>query len=200
MRYSIPDQYECSSTELSEFLVDPDQRHFTVFALRGSALVIPVNLLIRDVFSLSPGPHVTWEEWGKGTIRLRLYPDTSALQFIGTKMLALCGSPSYPVNWGIEMYDFSKLGQQDIQMNQVNEGQDGVCRRVLSAPKWFARCQIGDEDGAPNNTYLVGNKIVCFYVSPAAFSNRPCNFNPCIEQNQPSESGEVLYLRVWKIA
>lgn len=199
MCYSIPSQYECPPTEPSEFLVDPAQRHFAVFALRGSAIVIPVNLITRDVFSLSARPYVTWEEWGKDTIRLRLYPDTSSLQFVGTKMLALCGSPSYPVNWGVEMYDLSKLGQKDIQMNQVSEGQDGVCRRVLSAPKWFARCQIGDEGGAPNNTYLVGNKVVCFYVSLATFSNRSCEFKPYVVQNRPSESGEDLYLRVWKI-
>ena len=177
MRYSLPSQYECSSTEPSQFLVDPAQRHVAVLALPGSALVIPVDLLTRDVFSLGARPHVIWEEWGKDAIRLCLRSDVSTLQFVGTKMLALYGSPSYPINWGIEMYDLSKLGQKDIQMNQ-----DGVCRRVLSVPKWFARCQIEDADGTPKNTYLVGNKLVCFYVSLATFSNLSCKFKPhCTE-------------------
>ena len=83
-------------------------------------------------------------------------------------MLALCGTPSYPVTWGVEMYDFSKSGQKDMQVNGVYEGQDGVSKRSLTASKWFIRCKMVDGEGTPNNTYLVGNKVVCFYVSSGA--------------------------------
>ena len=160
--------YECYTIQggdlptagFPEFLVDPTQRIFVLplSSYRKSALAVPVESFTRAMCSARSSPHVQWEDWGKDVVHINLPPDTLALQLAGTVLLALIGYLSNPEGWGVEVYDFSKSGQKDMELQQVRGG----CRRVLRTSKWSAGCQI---EGALGSTYFMGNKIVCFYVS-----------------------------------
>ena len=131
-----------------------------------SALVIPVEPLIRHMCSARVGPNVKWDEWAEYVIKTRRHPNTVTLWLVGTKLLALVNSGLD--GWYVEVYDLSKSGQKDIQIQQVNEGQDGEYRKLLSTPKCFARWQL---EGSPDSMYFFWNKLVCFYVSLSCVQN-----------------------------
>ena len=157
-------QYENAPTEPPEFSVDPAQRLFVVIPLDKRALATPVALLIRRIHSVHASPYIPGDEWVEDFTEIKLHPTEHTLRLFDTKVLVPCGSERYPKDWGVQMFDLSKSDQRDIQVRQVSEGAGGVCRRVLSAPKWFARCRMGD--GTPHSTLFVGNKVICFFVSP----------------------------------
>ena len=157
-------QYEKAPADYPEFSVDPAQRLFAVFPPDKRALVTPVELLIRRMHSVRVSPYIPWDEWVEDFTEIHLHPNAHTIQLFDMKVLVLCGSASYRGGWGVQMFDLSKSGQRDIQVRQASEVVGGVCRRVLSAPKWFTRCWMGD--GTPYITRFVGNKVVCFFVSP----------------------------------
>jgi len=130
---------------------------------------------IRDMCSTRVDPFLKWNEWAEYVIKMRLHPrNTFLLQLVDTKLLALINSPQ---GWGVEMYDLSKLGQKDIQIQQVDEGQDAGCRKLLSTPKCFAKFQL---EGFPDAVYFVGNRLVCFY-------------------SRETTSGDDYFLEIWTI-
>lgn len=157
---SILTHYEKPLAECPGFSVDPTQRIFAVLSQDNRALVTPTELFVQRMCSARPNPCIPWDEWLEDAIIVELHSDTVTLQLFDTKVLALC---AFPGGWGVRMYDLSKLGRGDIQVQQAGEG--GGCRRVLSTPKWFARRQIGIGGTIPYGTQLVGNKVVCFSVS-----------------------------------
>ena len=195
--YSIFARYEKPPTELPEFSVDPTQSILVVAALDKEALVIPVELLIRRMYSVRASPCIPWDEWVEDVITINLHPNTNSLQLFDTKVLALCGSPYLPEGWGIRMYDLSKSGQRDIQVRQVSEGAGGEYRRVISTPKWFARCQM--RYGAPHDTKLVGNNVICFYVSLLYIQTRLPHVQRYIAQDRSSFTHKGSSLNIWKI-
>ena len=161
--YSISTQYEKPLTELPEFSVDPDQRFFAVFSPQGLAFVIPVELLIKYMHSVRTNSRVPWDEWGEDVITVNVHPDTRQLQLFDTKVLALRFLP-FPEYLGVEMFDLSRSSRRDIQVQQDNEGAGRRCKRILLTPKWLFRCRPGD--GKPFVTRLVGDNLVCVFVSP----------------------------------
>jgi len=177
--------------------VDPAQKIFVVFSSDNRALVTPVELFIRRVNRVRTSPYIPWDEWADDVITVHLHPGAHALRLFDTKVLTLCGSAHRPEGWGVRMYDFSRFGQRDIRIQQVGEGAGGVCTRVLSTPKWFSRCQMGD--GIPHSTRFVGNKVVCFFVSPLYIQK--CSFltQSYAVQHQPPHSGRQYSLRIWKV-
>lgn len=82
-------------------------------------------------------------------------------QLVGTKVLTLCGLHLFPGNWVVRMCDLNKSGQKDAQVRRVGKEYE----RVLSTPKWSAHCKM-PKDNLPDKKFFVGNKVVCFYVSP----------------------------------
>jgi len=197
-RYSVISRYEKPPTELPEFLVDPAQRILVLTSQGNMALVTPVELLIQRIRSAGPNPCIPWEEWAEDTITVPLHPDTHSLQLFDTKLLALCCSLSQPVGWGVRMYDLSKSGRRDIQVQQVDDGAGGGYRRVLSSPKWFARCQRHGH-GVPHEVKLVGNKVVCLYVSPLCAQKCSCHIQRFTVQVRSSPTGRVSSLNVWEL-
>ena len=178
-RYSSAVQYGDLLAECPEFSVDPAQRNFVVSSLQ-SALVIPVEPLIRLMCSARVGSNLKWDEWAEYVIKTRRHPNTVTLWLVGTKLLALINSDLE--GWYVEVYDLSKSGQKDIQIQQVNEGQDGECRKLLSTPKCFARWQL---DGSPDSMYFFWNKLVCFYVSLLCVQNQSFHIQPpCTEPGE----------------
>jgi len=170
-------QCEEAVAEHPEFSVDPAQKIFAVFSRDARALVTPVELLVRRAHHVCASPHIPWNEWAEDVITVRLHPDTHALRLFDMKVLALCGSEHIPEGWGVRMYDLSKSSQGDIRVQQVREGAGGGRRKVLSAPKWFARCQMGA--GFHLSARFIGNKVVCFFVSPLRVETRLCYTQRC---------------------
>ena len=125
--------------------------------MRKVAFVTPVELLVRCMHSVRTSPCIPWNEWGEDVIRVILHPDTWRLRVFDTKVLALRIS-------GAEMFDLSASCRIDVQVQQVGEGVDGKCERVLSTPKWSFRCPLGD--ARFHFTRLVGDNVICFFVSP----------------------------------
>jgi len=162
-RYSVISQYEKPLTELPEFLVDPAQRILVLASQDKQALVTPVELLMQRIHSVRTDPYIPWDEWAEDVITIHLHPDTHTLQLFDMKVLELCCSPFRP-GWSVQMYDLSKSGQSDIQIQQVDDGAGGGYRRVLSTPNWSAHYPMGHS--VPHDAQLVGNKLVCLYVSP----------------------------------
>ena len=155
--YFISTQYEKPLAEFPEFSVDPAQRFFVVFCMHKVALVTPVELLVRYVYSVRTSPCIPWTEWGEDVITVNLHPGTSQLRVFDTKVLALRTSC-------VEMFDLSASCRRDVQAQQVGERAGGRCERVLSTPKWSFRYPLGD--GISYTTRLVGDSVVCFFVSP----------------------------------
>lgn len=162
--YLIYTQHEKSLAECPEFSVDPAQKVFVIWSQHKQAFVAPVELLIQHMYSARASPRISWDEWGGNLITVHPHPDTRVLQLFDTKLLALRGFVSSLEGWGVEMYDLSRSGRRDVQVREVSEGVNGICRRVLSTPKWLARYQTRDID--PFTTRLVGNKVVSVIVSP----------------------------------
>ena len=171
--YSVISQYERPLEELPEFLVDPTQRVLVLTSQENEALVIPVEPLIQRIHSVRDSLDIPWDEWAEDVITVHLHPDTHSLQLFDMKVLALCCSLFYEGGWGVRMYDLSKSGRGDVRVQQVDEGIGRKHRRVLSTPKWFARCQEGH--GVPYETRLVGNKVIRLYVSPLYVRWRSCH-------------------------
>ena len=156
-------QYEKAPTDYPEFSVDPAQRIFVVVPMDNRALTIPMELFLRRMHSVRTSPYIPLEEWMEDVTVVHLHPNAHTIQLFDMKLLALCGSVRYPETWGVQMYDLSKSGRRDVQLQQTSEWAGGGYRRVLSTPKWFAQCQVGDTN--PRTTRLVGNKVVYFFVS-----------------------------------
>ena len=150
--------------EYPEFSVDPTQKIFVIFSLDNRALVIPVEPLLRRIQRVLTSPYIPWDDWMEDVMTVLLHPSTHALRLCDTKVLALCGSAHHPEGWGVRMYDLSKSGRRHMRLQQVNKRAGGGHRSVLLTPKWFTQCQMGD--GVPHSTLFVGNKVVCFFVSP----------------------------------
>ena len=91
------------------------------------------------------------------------------------------------------MYNLSKSGQRDIQIQKVSGGQGGGYRRVLSTSKWFSQYRIGS---IPNSTLLVGNKVVCFFVSPLYVQMLSCYIQLYTVQERPSPSSGVFSMHL----
>ena len=190
--YSIFTRYEKLPGECSEFSVDPTQEIFVVSYQRRRAFVLPVDLFIRHVVSMRASPHIPWDEWGEGVITIYLHPDTFALQVFDTKVLALCGFTYSPEGFGVRMYDLSRSGRRGIRFQQVSEGAGESCRRVFSTPEWFVRCQVADWHRKPYSTQLVGDKVVCFFVSPLVYpQNAPVIFTVTPHRDFLAES--IIY-------
>jgi len=171
-------QHEEALTEYPEFSVDPTQRIFAVFPFNeGRAFITPVELLMRRLNSARADPYIPPEEWMEDAIAVHFRPTAHTLQIYDTKVLALCSSPDHPEDWGVEMYDLSKLGRKDVQVQEVDGKVGGGCRRVISIPKWFARCEMGD--GTLHTTQFVGNKVLCVYVSPLYVRKGSCRIQCC---------------------
>jgi hypothetical protein len=162
-------QYERPLTEHPEFSVDPVQRNFVLFYNRAQALVVPVELLVRRMYRMRTSPRIPWDEWGKDVIAVCLPPDARTFQLYDTKLLALCGSVNLQ-EWDVLTYDLSKSGLRDIQ--QVREGVGAECRGVFPTPRQRTRYEI--RDGFPYNTQVVGNQVLCFFVSPIYVQRRSC--------------------------
>lgn len=197
--YSIVLQYESAPTECLEFMVDPVQRKFVVHSHPGSALVIPVELFIQVMHSARADPCMQWDDWGRDVIIVDLHPDSLTLQLADTKLLTLLGSRSRP-DLGIrsvEVYDLSKFGQKNIRIKPVYEEEEDGRRRVLSIPTWFNHPQV--EDATPSDTFLIGRKVVYFYVSLSRIQGQSCNIHPYVIQSGSSLSGQD-YICVSKIA
>jgi len=190
-------QYEKASTEYPEFSVDPAQSLFVVVPLDRRAFATPVELLTRRIRSARASPYISWNEWVEDFTEIPLHPTAHTLRLFDMKVLVLCGSERRRNDWGVQMFDLSKSGQRDIQVRQVNEGADGVCRRVLSTPKWFARCQMGD--GIPHSTLFVGNKVICFFVSQLHVRKCLWFTKRRAPQREPSNPDRPYFLRVWMI-
>jgi len=190
-------QYEKVSTEYPEFSVDPAQRLLVVVPPNRRALTTPMELLVRRMHSVCASPYIPWDEWAEDFTEISLHPTAHTLQVFDMKVLVLCGSERRRGDWGVQMFDLSKWGQRDIQVRQVNEGVGGVCRRILSTPKWFARCQMGN--GIPHRTLFVGNKVVCFFVSPRHVQKCPWFIQCRAFQHWPSNPNRPYFLRVWTI-
>jgi len=154
--------------ECPEFSVDPTQKILVVFSRqRRQAFVTPVEPIIQDMCSMYTDPCVPWDGWKGRVITVQLHPDTWYLQLFDKKLVTLCDLTHHLQGWGAEVhvYDLSKSGQRDTRVSQPIEGEDGgYSRRVLSAPKWIAQWNIGDE--APIRATLIGNKLFCIFVSP----------------------------------
>jgi len=163
--YSVISQSGKPLTELPEFLVDPAQRIFVLASQDKQALVTPVELLIQRIHSVRTDPYTPWDEWAEDVVTIHLHPDTHSLQLFDMKVLELCCSPFRP-GWSVQMYDFSKSGQRDIQIQEVNDGAGGGYRGVLSTPNWSAQYPMEHRDSVPHEAQLVGNKLVCLDVSP----------------------------------
>ena len=132
----------------------------------GFALAVPEGLLDRCMDFASANGRVSWDDWGKDLVTIRL-PGTVGVQVVDAKVLTHCGWYTFPETSArgmIEMYDLSKSAQRDIQIQQVGEERDRGCRKVLSIPKWSNQFQEGGEN--PLGTLIVGNKVVRYYVSP----------------------------------
>lgn len=190
-------QYEKTPTDYPEFSVDPAQRIFVVVSMDNRALITPVELLIQRMRAVRASPYIPLDEWMEGATVVHLHPNAHTLQLFDMKVLALCGSAHHPRVWGVQMFDLSKSGRRDIQLQQINEGGRGGCMRVLPAPKWFARCQVGD--GIPRTTRFVGNKVVCFFVSPVYAQKCSCLIQYYTVQYQPYVTDRPHFLRVLKI-
>ena len=189
--YSVLTQYEKPVAECPGFSMDPTQRIFVVLSLRKQTFAVPVEPLMQRMYSVHANACIRWEEWGEDVITVHLHPDTQTLQLFDTRLLALCGSAHYPEHWGVRMYDLSKSGRGDIQIQRTNEGAGRRYRRDLSTPKWFARCKIGD--GIPYNTQLVGNKVVCFFVSPLYARKCSCHTKCYYRVNHGSVTARAIY-------
>ena len=192
--YMVPAQHGNPPAERPEFLVDPAQRNFVVQSYRGPALVIPVELFIRVVHSPRADSCIRWEDWEKHIMKLDPHPDTVAVQLVDAKALALRTSPPYPEGWGVEVYDLSKSGQKDVQVQEAGEGQDKGCMKILSTPQWFDRLQLG----TASSTFLVGSKVVCLPVS-MCIQTWSYDIHSCITQSGSPPPGEEYRLRIWKI-
>jgi len=193
--YSILTQYEKPPAELPEFSVDPAQKILVVPSRDKQALVIPVEPLIRRMYSVRANPCIPLDEWVEDTITIYLHPDTRNLELFDTKVLALCGSPLFPQEgWGVRIYDLSKSGQR---AQRVSEGAGGGYRRVVSAPKWFARCQMRGD--LPHDTRLVGDKVICFYVSPPQVQKSSCHSQRYPAQDWSPSTSRVSSLDIWKL-
>ena len=162
--YVIPAGHGDPLTVHPEFLVDPAQSNFVIHSRGGWVLVIPVNLITQIMDSTYADPRIQWGDWGEGVIRVNVHSTAVTMQLVDAKMLVLCSSPPYPNGWSVEVYDLSKSGQNNMQVLPFGGGRGNSCRRVLSTPKWSRKLQMGDE--IPSKLYLVGNKVVGFYVSP----------------------------------
>ena len=191
-------QYENAPTEHPQFSVDPAQRIFVVVLMNNCALIIPVELLIRRMHSVRSRPYIGFDEWMEDVTEVPLHPTTHTLQVFDVKILALSGSAHHPEAWGVQMFDLSKSGRRDAQLLPDDEGMDGGFRRVLSTPKWFVRCDVLG-DGIPRSTRIVGNRVVCFYVSPLCVQGCSCLIQCCTVQYEPSDPDRPYFLRVLKM-
>jgi len=189
--------YEKTPTEYPEFSVDPSQRIFVVFSLDSQALITPVNLLTRRMHSVRTSPYIPWEEWVEDVTVVHLHPYAHTIQLIDMKVLALCGSAYDPEDWGVRMYDLSKSGRRNPQVQPTDERTGLGCRKALLTPRWFSRCQV--RDGIPRIIRLVGNKVVCFFVSPLFIQTRSRRIRRCIIQYQPSHPDGPHPLCIWKV-
>ena len=144
--------------------------------------------------SVRANPYLGWEDWGGNVIATHPHPNTRSLQLVDTKLLALINSPE---GWGVEVYDLSKFGQKNIRIKPVYEEEEDGRRRVLSIPTWFNHPQV--EDATPSDTFLIGRKVVYFYVSLSRIQGQSCNIHPYVIQSGSSLSGQD-YICVSKIA
>lgn len=157
-RYVFSTRRGNSLAECPEFSADPAQFFFVVYSpLR--TLVIPVEPFIRDICSVRVNPHLRWGDWAEYVMCVPTHPNTTSLQLVDTKLLALVNSQE---RWGVEVYDLSKSGQKYTQIQQVGEEQDGGCRNLVSTLKRFALCQLEEP---PYRAHFVGNTLALFYVS-----------------------------------
>ena len=191
-------QYENAPMEHPQFSVDPAQRIVVVVSMDNCALIIPVELLIRRMHSLRIWPYIRFDEWMKDVTAVPFHHPIHTLQVFDVKILALSGSVRRPEGWGVRMFDLSKSGRRDAQLLRDDEGVVGGCRRVLLTPKWFARCDVLG-DGIPRSTRIVGNRVVCFYVSPLCAQGRSCLIQCCAVQYKPSDPDGAYFLRVLKM-
>lgn len=196
--YSVVTQYKNPLVERPDFSVDPTQKNFVLFSPQDLTLVVPVELLIRCMDSVRVDSRVLWDDWGKDVLTVYPHPDTVTVQLVDAKLLALRGTAYYQEEWGAEMYDLSKSAQKDIEVLRIGEERDGRYMRVLSTPKWFGPCQMGAE--IPSNTFLVGNNVVCFYVSSQRAQSQLRHIQPCSVQKLTRTPGGVYRLRIRKIA
>jgi len=171
--YSVISQYEKPLAELPEFLVDPAQRILVLASQDSQAFVIPVELFLQRVHSVRADPYIPWDEWAGDVTTVHLHPGARTLQLFDTKLLALSCQLSRQGGWGVWMYDLSKSGQRDTQIQQEGPGEG---ERILSTPKWFARCPRGPMGyGIPCETKLVGNKVISIYVNPLFLQTYSCH-------------------------
>jgi hypothetical protein len=195
-RHRILTQCENSFAECPEFSVDPAQTIFVLFYHPEWALVVPAEPLMRHMHRVRTSPYMPWNEWGEDIIAVHLPVGTRTLQLHDTKLLALCSSV-YLKDWGVLTYDLSKLGHRDIQVQQINEGADTGCKRILSTPRQLARG--GVRDGSQHCMQLVGDQVLCFFVSPVYVQRRSYHFQGYTSQARRQISGIGYFLRIWKI-
>jgi len=166
-RYSIIARRENPFAECPEFLVDPAQRVFALFTTQSLVPVVPVELLIQYARSVRTSSHTPWNEWGKDVIIVYPGSGSLALQIFDTKVLVLRRFSDLMYMHGVDVYDLSRCGQKDIQMQNIDGGAGGRCSRVLPNPKWFIPCNRGDS--IHRSMSLLGN-VAYFIVS---FTMRP---------------------------
>ena len=154
-RHSIITRRENPFAECPEFLVDPAQRVFALFTTQSLVPIVPVELLIWHARSARTSSHIPWNEWGKDVIILYPGSGSLALQIFDTKVLVLRRFSDPMRMHGVDVYDLSRCGQKDIQMQNINGGAGKRCSRVLPVPKWFIPCYV--EDGTHGSMSLLGN-------------------------------------------
>jgi len=158
----------------SEFLVDPAQRIFALFSTQNLLFIVPVELLVRYTHSVRTSSCIPWDEWGKDVVTVHLDPNTLILDLFDTKVLVLHRLVDQREMWGVDVYDLSRSGQRDIQVQQIGEGVDERRRRVLPAPKWFIPCPKGDN--IYHTMSLLGN-VVYFIVSSTTRSEMVLSYS-----------------------
>ena len=162
-RHLIFTRRENPFAECPEFLVDPAQRIFALFTTQNLLFIVPVELLVRYTHSVRTSSCIPWDEWGKDVVTVHLRPNTLILDIIDTKVLVL-RHPGVGRRemCGVDVYDLSRSGQRDIQVQHIGEGVEEGRRRVLPAPKWFIPCPKGDN--IYHSMSLLGN-VAYFIVS-----------------------------------
>lgn len=158
----------------SEFLVDPTQRVFALFTTQNLLFIVPVELLVRHTHSVRTGSCIQWDEWGKDVVTIHIYPHTLAVDIFDAKVLVLHRLVDRREMWGVDVYDLSRSGQRDIQVQQIGEEVDESHRRVLPAPKWFIPCS--KEDNICHTISLLGN-VVYFIVSSTTRSEMVLSYS-----------------------
>ena len=154
-RHLIVTRRENPFAEWPEFLVDPAQRIFALFTTQSLVLLVPAELLIRYAHSVRTGSCIPWDEWGEDVITVHPNPNALALQIFDMKVLVLRRLADPLEVYGVDVYDLGRWGRKDIQIQQVNGGAGGRCRKILPAPKWFIPCHRADK--IPQSMSLLGN-------------------------------------------